>query len=178
MRLKLQASHSYHHWLNDLRTAPQHFPRIRKVYTEPQFLGVIGTKVFLAIHSHPYSLILLPRWAKMDWNWFVMWTLNTETSCLRTIMIHDYVQKPQRNCTSWIRLQYSKRNRPLGVKYVMHSLLRCKIILWGFHCQTWSYVLIKSTVSRWKFGIFVNMSEKFRYSASIDGCKTITSKSV
>jgi hypothetical protein len=55
VRLKLQDSHSYHHWLNDLRTAPQHFPRIPTVYTEPQFLDVIGTevlKVFLrAIHS-------------------------------------------------------------------------------------------------------------------------------
>ena len=61
-----------------------------RVTEEAEFLDVIGT-ILLATHSRLYCTN-----GKVVKNWFVMVTLYTETSRLRT---QDYAQKPQRNCT-------------------------------------------------------------------------------
>jgi hypothetical protein len=79
---------------------------------EAEFLDVIGTKVF-ASHTVTSTNGFYPPpspWAKVVWNWFVMLTLYTETSSMRTLKI--MARNLNEIVRSWIRLQFKKKFQP------------------------------------------------------------------
>jgi hypothetical protein len=78
------------------------------IWTEAKFLDVIGQKsevfsslLFRVISTKGFSPP--PPWSKVVWNWFVMQTLDTETSNLRSLKIMP--RNLNEIVRSWTRLQ-------------------------------------------------------------------------
>ncbi len=147
VRLKLQASHSYHHWLNDLRTAPQHFPRIPTVCTEPQFLDLIGTKVlrvssllFTVASTHGYYSPLEQKWVETGFLY---------KHCIQKPQVWELSRLwPETSTKSYVREFSSStpRNKPLGVKLCYSSIIYwdVKLFFMGLTLAvpfSWSYVV-------------------------------------